>query len=88
MQQVDVAACGIQRVVNLCRPRAGKRAPSRVGNGMGGQVVKKEKSFEEDFWENYRPPSYTTNKYVWAAALAVGSIAAYYSVYYKDCVPM
>jgi hypothetical protein len=52
-----------------------------------GKVVK-EKSFEEDFWENYRPPSYTTNKYFWAAALSFGLIAAYYSVYYKDCVPM
>lgn len=70
------------------KPRAGKRAPSRVGGGGGGKVVKKEKSFEEDFWENYRPPSYATNKYVWAAALAVGLAAAYYSVYYKDCIPM
>eukprot|EP01025_Chloroclados_australasicus_P034894 TRINITY_DN35623_c0_g1_i1.p2 TRINITY_DN35623_c0_g1~~TRINITY_DN35623_c0_g1_i1.p2 ORF type:complete len:169 (+),score=2.72 TRINITY_DN35623_c0_g1_i1:31-537(+) len=48
---------------------------------------KKPKSFEDEFWENYSPPKYLTNKYVWAAACIIGLIAAYYSYLYKDCIP-
>jgi hypothetical protein len=51
------------------------------------QEMQKEKSFEDKFWENYTPPSYVTNKYVWVAAAVVGSFLAYYSLIYKDCIP-
>ncbi len=32
-----------------------------------------------EFWENYRPPAYLTNRYVWAAATAAATVAAVYS---------
>lgn len=71
-----------------CRPRSGRaRATAKAPAGLSA-APQKDKSFEEDFWENYKPPSYARNKYVWAAALILGFIAAYYSTYYKDCIPL
>jgi len=34
-----------------------------------------------EFWENYTPPAYLTNRYVWAAATAAATVAAVYSSY-------
>eukprot|EP00892_Ulva_mutabilis_P003141 jgi/Ulvmu1/12828/UM098_0009.1 len=60
----------------ISRPRGAESEPPR------------SKTLEEEFWENYQPPSYMRNKYVWAAALIIGAAAAWYSIQYKDCIPM
>lgn len=70
----------------LCRPRSGRvRQPVKP---IGAEAAtKKPQTLEEEFWENYQPPSYARNKYVWAAAVIIGSFAAWYSIQYKDCIP-
>lgn len=40
---------------------------------------KRKKSLEEEFWENYRPPKWTQNRYVWVAATILGVALAIYS---------
>lgn len=74
-------------VIRACRPRSGRvRQPVRpVG---ADSTPPKPKTLEEEFWDNYQPPSYARNKYIWAAAAIIGSAAAWYSIQYKDCIPM
>lgn len=46
----------------------GGRAPlPRTRNT--GKTQTKPKSWDEEFWENYKPPQYLKNRYVWAASL-------------------
>jgi hypothetical protein len=75
--------------MSICRPRRGgpRRAPPPVVSTASVDKPKAEKSFEDQFWESYEPPRYLTNRYVWAAAVVVGSLAAWYSYLYKDCIP-
>lgn len=40
---------------------------------------KYKKTFEEKFWEDYKPPIYVPNKYVWAASALVMICLAWYS---------
>lgn len=69
------------------KPRGGRlRQPARPSGA--DSAPKKSKTLEEEFWENYQPPSYARNKYVWAAAAILGSAAAWYSIQYKDCIPL
>lgn len=68
--------------------RGGKRRrspPPRAGGSMA--APKTDKSWEDEFWENYSPPKYLKNKFVWVATalLAAGSI--YYSLLFRDCIP-
>lgn len=69
------------------KPRSG-RVRQPVKPAGTDSAPKKPKTLEEEFWENYQPPSYARNKYVWAAAAILGSVAAWYSIQYKDCIPM
>ena len=59
------------------------RAPASTSG-----AAKREKTLEESFWENYSPPAYIRNKYFWAASAVVASGMIYYSIVYRDCVPM
>jgi len=38
-----------------------------------------KKSMEDEFWDNYRPPSYLRNKYVWVASAVLSVALAIYS---------
>lgn len=38
-----------------------------------------KKTWEDEFLENYKPPSVLTNKYVWVASIVVGAGMAVYS---------
>jgi hypothetical protein len=51
------------------------------------KTSKKEKNWEEEFWDNYTPPTYVQNKYVWVAAALLSAGMVYYSVLYRDCIP-
>lgn len=37
------------------------------------------KTWEDEFLENYKPPSVLTNRYVWVASIVVGAGLAVYS---------
>ena len=51
--------------------RSGKDRPTRPRTQRQPRK-KRELSLEEKFWDEYRPPNALQNKYVWAAAVAVG----------------
>jgi len=63
--------------------------PNRGGRGVIAPrprpIVKKErpKTWDEEFWANYKPPVYLANKYVWAAAAIVALGLAWYSTMYQ-----
>ncbi|KAI7839933.1 hypothetical protein COHA_006327 [Chlorella ohadii] len=57
----------------------GNRAP--VARPRPPVKRKVEKTWDEEFWENYTGPRIMTNKYVWAAAAVVATLAAVYSSY-------
>jgi len=65
----------IPEIKDIDRNRArGSAVVSR--RPLATQKPKREKSWEEKAWENYRPPEWTTNRYVWfaGAVVAVGLI--------------
>ncbi|KAK9814759.1 hypothetical protein WJX72_011033 [[Myrmecia] bisecta] len=45
------------------------------------QASRVKKSMEEEFWENYRPPQWVSNRYVWVAATILAVGLAGYSAY-------
>jgi len=47
-----------------------------------GKTQTKPKSWDEEFWENYKPPQYLKNKYVWAASLILFLGIVLYSLGY------
>lgn len=62
--------------------------PNRGGRGSvqlprprpTGPRPQKPKKWDEEFWENYQPPQYLKNRYVWAAAAVLcAGLAAYSS---------
>lgn len=58
-------------------PNKGNRAPPprpRVA-----PKPQRPKTWDEEFWENYEPPKYLKNRYVWAAATIVTLGLAWYS---------
>ncbi|KAL4422960.1 hypothetical protein ABPG75_009157 [Micractinium tetrahymenae] len=55
------------------------RAPVARARPPPKRDSKVKKTWDEEFWENYRPPAYLTNRYVWAAATAAATVAAVYS---------
>lgn len=54
----------------VSRPRAPPKTERKV-----------PKTWDEEFWENYSPPAYLTNNYVWVAASVAATAAAVYSSY-------
>lgn len=56
---------------------------SRTGNPSRPRLPKptksKPKTWDEEFWENYTPPTYLKNRYVWAAASIISLGLAWYS---------
>lgn len=40
---------------------------------------KRKRSLEEQFWDNYTPPKWTQNRYVWWASGVLGVCLAIYS---------
>lgn len=58
--------------------RGGRTVAPRPGMSKTPQRLK---TWDEEFWENYRAPSYLINRYVWAAAavLVAGLVWYYYS---------
>jgi hypothetical protein len=42
-------------------------------------MERKKKSLEEQFWEQYSPPKWTQNRYVWWASSILGIGLAIYS---------
>jgi tetratricopeptide (TPR) repeat protein len=59
----------------------GGRAPlPRTRNT--GKTQTKPKSWDEEFWENYKPPQYLKNRYVWAASLILFLGIVLYSLGY------
>jgi len=47
-----------------------------------GKTQTKPKSWDEEFWENYKPPQYLKNRYVWAASLILFLGIVLYSLGY------
>jgi hypothetical protein len=65
-------------VLTDAEPNRGGRAP--LMRPRPPPVAKpREKTWDEEYWENYRPPMYLANQYVWAAAATVAAGLAWYS---------
>ena len=58
----------------------GGRAPAPRARPV--QKPKREKTWDEEFWENYEPPKYLKNKYVWAATAVV--VAGFWLYYFRE----
>lgn len=59
----------------------GGRAPLPRSRTVG-KTQTKPKSWDEEFWESYKPPQYLKNKYVWAASFVLFLGIVLYSLGY------
>jgi tetratricopeptide (TPR) repeat protein len=58
----------------------GGRGSAPMPRTRPGPRPQKPKTWDEEFWENYKPPQYLKNRYVWtAAAILLAGLAAFYS---------
>ncbi|KAL6769665.1 hypothetical protein ACKKBG_A31910 [Auxenochlorella protothecoides x Auxenochlorella symbiontica] len=56
----------------------GVRAPTNRPRAPPTTASKREKTWDERFWETYEPPQYLTNKYVWfASSLLAVAVSIY-----------
>lgn len=53
-------------------------------SNMSKPKKKVKKTLEEEFLDNYRPPAWTRNYYVWVASMLVGIGLAVFSTYVRD----
>ncbi|GAB4819970.1 hypothetical protein N2152v2_007016 [Parachlorella kessleri] len=59
----------------------GGRTPTARPRPIGGGARSVPKSWDEVFWENYRPPRYLANKYVFVASMVLAGALAWYSAF-------
>jgi len=69
-------------LTNLDPNRGGKQA-SRPRPPPQSRKRITPKNWDEEWLENYKPPSYFENRYVWAGAAATAALLAWASVYWK-----
>ena len=62
-----------------CRARRGiVRRPIPTA----AMAPKREKTLEERFWDDYKPPKWTQNRYVWVASGVLAGALTIYSIIY------
>ena len=64
-------------VLDNLDPASRKKVP--INRSALQKPRSKPKSWDEEFWENYRAPTYLKNRYVWVAAAIIALGLAYWS---------